>query len=262
MAQRAGRAACIVDCGRKALVLQLRPDLSYERDRPPPKFIVEANRFSSPLGVRIDRAGRDGGVQHLLETQCLCAELEIRMRRVASPDLVLHGERGLSGSELHDIGFAPQAESLGPKRQSAQHADTGPVLASAFVHALVCELPTNCVDVLLVCLFHVYEGTLPRTVGEVLNGRDRHIEQVSLVPGSGRIARQSVSPSGRANRTTSRLIRRAWSTSHQGGPGSDRRSGVRRRSRRTSVGRPRRCEASERDRRVDERPRCRVCCRG
>ena len=242
-------------------MLQLCADLCHETGCLLSKIIAEPNRMSSSLCVRIDGASRHSGSQHFLKAQCLRAKLQIGVRRPPPPDLVFHGERRPVRAELHDVGFAAQPEPLRPQRQATDHPDPGPVLVSALVDTLVCELAANGVDVLLVGLFNVYQRTLSRAVGEVLDRRDRDIKQVLLVPRRGRVARQSAAPFLGAPCTTTRLSRRASSGLHRGSPRLDHRPGVQWHSQRTSAVHPRRSGASARGRTDDVRPRCRACCR-
>ena len=113
------------------------------------------------------------------------AELQVGVRRPSAADLVLDRKGRLARAQFDDVRLATEAETLRPEWKPAQHADAGPVLGLAAVDALVRETSADGVDVLLEGLFDVDEGALPRAVGEVLDRRDRYVEQLLLVPWRG-----------------------------------------------------------------------------
>ena len=111
--------------------------------------------------------------------------VQVGVRRPSAADLVLDRKERLARAQFDDVRLATEAETLRPEWKPAQHADAGPVLGLAAVDTLMRETSADGVDVLLEGLFDVDEGTLPRAVGEVLDRRDRYVEQLLLVPWRG-----------------------------------------------------------------------------
>jgi len=98
------------------------------------------------------------------------------------PGLVFDRERA-GCPELDEVGFAPNPQAFGPKRDIAGGADAGGDRISARIDTLMRELAANREEVLLERLLKVDQSTLPRTVAKVFDRRDGDIEKLFRVHG-------------------------------------------------------------------------------
>ena len=89
--------------------------------------------------------------------------------------LVLDRHRPL-WTKLNEIGLPNQAEDIGPEGKRPQLPHSPRRRRFAQIDSLVTKAPPHREDVLVERLLHMDKRTLPRTVAEMLERRDRHDE--------------------------------------------------------------------------------------
>lgn len=144
-------------------------------DRPthfPPQAWSKRNLLPATRASIPDEPERNLDFEHLLETECLCAQLQIGCRPVPDARLVLHGANSTIALDLDHIRSTRQAKGLRPQRDRTQDLPTSLLAMASAVHPAMGSLTLNRMLIVAPHAVAVDESTLALAVDEVLDRRD------------------------------------------------------------------------------------------